>query len=156
MASAGRDVDASRAVLAIVRAEGRATSAVQEALAGSDLNATTFNILMEVAASPDGLPLNEIGRRMLKSAPNVTGLVDRLEHCGLVRRSRKAHDRRVVTAEITDKGWKALSDAACRVFAAEQELLSHLSGKELKAIREMLDRADGSGGPMRNSLSPSP
>jgi DNA-binding MarR family transcriptional regulator len=142
MSSAGRDIDASRAVLALIRAEGRVTSTLQEALAGSDLTGTTFNILMEVAASPQGLPLNEIGRRLLKSAPNVTGLVDRLEQCGLVRRSRRAQDRRVVTAEITDRGWQALSDAACRVFAAERSVLAHLSTSERKALLRLLDRAD--------------
>src|SRR4026207_450376 len=95
MASAGRDIDASRAVLAIVRAEGRVTSALTEALGGTDAPASTFNTLVGLAASSDGLPLNEIGRRLLKSAPNVTGLVDRLEHCGPGNRARRAPGRRV-------------------------------------------------------------
>lgn len=138
---AGRDLQASRPVLAVLRADARITAALEEALAPAGLTLPKFNVLMELASSPEGrLPLHEICRRLLKSAPGITALVDRLEADGLVRRSRDAGDRRVVMAEITEAGWGALGAATPGLFAAEKLLLRGLSTSDRALLTALLDR----------------
>ena len=115
MRSAGRDVTTTRATLALFAAASRAQDRLEAALAasGSELSPAKFNVLIELAARPDGrLPLCRLAGRLIRSAPNVSGLVDRMESAGLVRRVRDEVDRRVVFAEITERGWEALAPAA--------------------------------------------
>lgn len=48
--------------------------------------------------------LASMSRYLNVSPANMTGLVDRLEKKGLVRRTRKLGDRRVTIVELTDEG----------------------------------------------------
>jgi DNA-binding MarR family transcriptional regulator len=113
---------------------------MEEALTPTGVTGPKFNVLMELAASPDGaLPLSEVARRLLRSPPNITTLIDRMEADGFVRRRRPAGDRRVVTAEITEGGWKALGRAAPVVFEGERRLLSCLSRGQRRDLARLLD-----------------
>jgi MarR family transcriptional regulator, organic hydroperoxide resistance regulator len=135
MEEAGRDDGTSRAILALFRAEGRIAKALERALVPAGLTGPKFNVLMELAASPEGgLPLHEVVRGLVKSAPNVTALIDRLESDGLVTRSRESRDRRVVTACITEKGWEALARAAPPLFEAEEQVVRSLSKADLEQL----------------------
>lgn len=147
MQQAGGDAEASRPILALVRSEQWVSGLLEQVLAEVGLSVTRFNILMELAASPrPGLPLSDIARRLLKSASNLTALIDRLEADRLVRRSRHEDDRRVVTASITESGWEALAKAAPRVFEAEQRLLEKLDRSERRQLSRLLEGIQGGRG----------
>jgi DNA-binding MarR family transcriptional regulator len=140
MRSSDRDVEASRCILALARAEDRMDRVLEAALAPVRLTPQKFNVLMEVAASPDGrLPLSEVGRRLIRSAANVTTLVDRLEADGFVRRVGDPVDGRVTLAEITQLGWRALRPAARAVFAAERRILRELSPDDRRRLTRLLE-----------------
>jgi len=144
MREAARDVDASRAVVALARADDVVSRSMDQALGPIGMTGPKFNVLMELAASPAGaLPLSEVARRLLRSAPNVTTLIDRLEADGWVRRVRAPGDRRVVTAAITDAGWDALRRATPAVFAAEKRLLSCLPKSRRQDLARLLDTIAG-------------
>ena len=135
------DPGASRPILAMLRADGRVTVALDQALAPAGLSLPRFNVLMELAASwPDGLPLHELGRRLVKSPPNMTALVDGLESERLARRTRIRADRRVVVAQITERGWEVLAAATPGLFAAEKRIVGGLSPAEREAVAGLLDR----------------
>src|SRR5438874_12907162 len=55
-------------------------------------------------AGPDGLMLTALSERLLVSCGNTTGVVDRLEAGGLLRRERSDEDRRVIIARLTPEG----------------------------------------------------
>jgi DNA-binding MarR family transcriptional regulator len=97
-------------------------------------------VLMELAASPDGgLSLSEVGRRLIRSAANVTTLADRLEADGFVRRVADPTDGRVTLAEITEQGWRALRPAARAVFAAERRILRKLRPGDRRRLTRLLE-----------------
>ena len=50
------------------------------------------------------LPLSQIARHIMVKSSTVTGIVDRLEQKGLVRRVRNSPDRRMITIELTEAG----------------------------------------------------
>jgi DNA-binding MarR family transcriptional regulator len=140
MKEARRDVDASRVVVTLARADGALSRYVEEVLGPTGVTIPQFNVLMELASAPEGaLPLSELARRLLKSPPNITSLIDRLERDGSVRRTREASDRRVVMAEITEQGWLALGRAAPAVFAAEKRLLACLSRDRRRDLKRLLE-----------------
>src|ERR687887_1689209 len=56
-----------------------------------------FGVLRCVAdAGSGGLMLSDLSRRLLVTCGNITGVVDRLEQAGYLRRDRSSEDRRVV------------------------------------------------------------
>jgi MarR family transcriptional regulator, 2-MHQ and catechol-resistance regulon repressor len=56
------------------------------------------------ARSPDaGMPITEIANSQGVSKANMTGIIDRMEREGLVRRVADPSDRRVTLIEMTDK-----------------------------------------------------
>jgi len=57
------------------------------------------------------LSLSQIAKQILVNSSTVTGIIDRLEQKGLVKRLRISHDRRVITIELTKNG-KVLAENA--------------------------------------------
>ena len=72
-----------------------------------------FNILMLIRYQSENGRINqsELGRMLLVNRSNVTGLVDRMERAGLVRRVDDPQDRRVNMVEMTAKGLETLERA---------------------------------------------
>ncbi len=50
------------------------------------------------------LPLSQIAKHIMVKSSTVTGIIDRLEQKGLVRRLRNSPDRRMITIELTEAG----------------------------------------------------
>src|SRR5437868_5769828 len=64
-----------------------------------------FGVLRCVAdAGPAGLMLSDLSRRLMVTCGNITGVVDRLEHAGYLRRERSTDDRRIILARLTPEG----------------------------------------------------
>ncbi|MBN2569190.1 MAG: MarR family transcriptional regulator [Deltaproteobacteria bacterium] len=57
------------------------------------------------------LPPSRIANYVMVKSSTITGVIDRLEHKGLVRRTRNSPDRRVINIELTDRG-KTLAENA--------------------------------------------
>lgn len=69
----------------------------------------------------DGTPLSQLGRNLLVTKSNITGMVDRLARDGYVTRENDPSDRRVFRARLTPKGrafLKAISPAQRQWAAA--------------------------------------
>src|SRR5216683_6014540 len=79
------------------------------------------------------LPMGRLAEALACDASNVTGLVDRLESRGLVRRQPSEEDRRIKVLELTPAGARLRSivlermtkppDTLGRLSAAEQQAL---------------------------------
>jgi MarR family transcriptional regulator, 2-MHQ and catechol-resistance regulon repressor len=88
------------------------------------LTSAQLNTLLVLRTAGDqGLQMSEIGRTLVVTKANVTGLVDRLERQGLVTRSVQ-QDRRAITVRLTTAGADLLDRAAPR----HSELLADLTG----------------------------
>ena len=70
----------------------------------------------------------------------ITGVVDRLEKAGLVRRSSCAGDERGVVATLTEEGWRRLRAAAPGHVTIVRELfLDGLTRKQFAGLAEGID-----------------
>ena len=106
------------------------------------LSSTQYNVLRILrGAGADGLPCKEVAGRMVTQVPDVTRLLDRLEQRGLIERSRRSSDRRVVTAQITDKGRDVLADLDAPMLALHAQQLEHLGQDQLQAFVRFLEAA---------------
>ena len=108
-----------------------------------DLTQPQYNVLRILrGAGPAGLPSGEVGDRMVASRePDVTRLLVRMEKRGWVRRTRRADNRRVVTARITEKGLRLVNALDEPVRQMHGRQLHHMSGRELNTLASLLERA---------------
>ena len=134
-----RNWAASRVIVSILRAESKASQALERALRPAELSLPQFNILMVLAAAPASqLPIFELISQLVSSPPNVSWLTNRMEERGLIRKRPDEADRRVVIVELTESGWAVLGRAASLVFDRERELLRRYSAAELRALGDLL------------------
>jgi len=83
---------------------------------------------------PGGHPRNEVARRMIHRAPDVTRMLDRLMRQGLVARLRNPADRRESIATITKAGLALLERIDPEVHALQAAVTASLSERDLKQL----------------------
>jgi len=88
------------------------------------------------------VPMGRLADTLSCDASNVTGLVDRLESKGLVRRAASDEDRRVKVIELTPKGAR-LRAAFMERMAAPPAGLERLSVREQQTLVRILARILG-------------
>ena len=76
----------------------------------------------------------ELGRKLLRSNPNMTAVIDNLERDGLVRRERSAEDRRVVRVSLTTEGEKVIREVFPGHAARVTECFSPLTAPEQEQL----------------------
>jgi DNA-binding MarR family transcriptional regulator len=86
------------------------------------------------------MPMSALAERLFCDASNVTGIADRLEARGLVRRQSLAGDRRVKALTITAAGTK-LREQAMELMSQPPEAIAALSVADQRALRDILARA---------------
>src|SRR5262244_1135581 len=87
------------------------------------------------------LTAGEVASHTGLTTPSVTGLLDRLEQKGLVRRIRDSHDRRRVIVEPNPERLAALDQAFFSLQESFRELLEIYSDEQLATIADFLTRA---------------
>jgi DNA-binding MarR family transcriptional regulator len=104
-----------------------------------------FNVLRIVrGADKEGIPSQDIGRRMITRVPDVTRLLERLEQKGLVTRVRSDIDRRVVLTRITAEGRRLLSQIDDPVDECHRRQFANMSKVDQKELIRLLNAlADG-------------
>ena len=80
------------------------------------LTGAQFNVLNLLAGAADGISQRELGDRLLVDRSNVTGLLDRMEKAGWVRRTDHPEDRRVYLVRLTPAGRRVASGEAERLW----------------------------------------
>src|SRR5687767_11906505 len=84
------------------------------------------------------LPMGRLARTLSCDASNVTGLVDRLESRGLVRRQASPSDRRVKALQLTSTG-KKVRAALLGQMSKQSHPLSRLSARQQRTLVTLLE-----------------
>lgn len=87
----------------------------------------------------------ELAAKVLKSAGNMTTVVDNLERRGLVERRREGDDRRVVTVYLTRDGEKLVRRVFPEVLEALVDFFSVLTAKDQKHLGSLCRRLGTAG-----------
>ena len=89
------------------------------------------------------LSLSDLSERIRAQNSTVTGIIDRMEREGLVRRERSKDDRRKILIRLTDKGERLAGDVPVEpieIFRGAIEGLSSAEQRELLKILTKLAR----------------
>ena len=147
---AGLSADLMRAIRRITRAVDVQSKRVTRA---SGLTIPQIVILQSLH-DRGALSTGGLASEISLSAPTVTTVLDRLEGRGLVRRTRKPEDRRIVLTALTDRGREVLSQAPTLMH---DEFLTAFAGMDddaqirlVAALRTLADLMDT--GPLNGNL----
>jgi DNA-binding MarR family transcriptional regulator len=100
-----------------------------------------FHILMLLNYQTDdgGINQTKLGKMLLVNRANITGLIDRMEKAGLVRRLADPEDRRVNYVKMTDTGKEFLERAHDRYFSRIEEIMAPLGEEECRLLNKLLE-----------------
>jgi len=123
----------------IIKAAGMLRKDLDSVLSAAGISGPQFGILSQLEAY-GSMPLSELGKRLWVSCGNVTGLIDRLVAAGYVRRIRLNTDRRVILAEITDRGKTIMRELHPVHIERLARFTSALDEDELNQLQVLLDK----------------
>jgi len=92
--------------------------------------------------SHERLQISELGRRLQRSKPNMTAIIDKLEKEGKVKRRAGKSDRRLVMIEITPKGRRAIEERKRIVKGSIKRRISGLEPGERRTFCESLENVN--------------
>jgi DNA-binding MarR family transcriptional regulator len=98
------------------------------------LTAAQFNVL-NLLAAPDaegGLSQRELADMLVVDRSNVTGLVDRMEKAGWVRRADDPEDRRVYRVQLTASGKKLWQKVAPAYADVVRQVTDRLGERQMR------------------------
>ncbi|WP_285580427.1 MarR family winged helix-turn-helix transcriptional regulator [Actinoallomurus iriomotensis] len=110
------------------------------------LNMAAFDVLAALRRSgaPYRRTAGELAQIALVTTGGITLRLDRLESAGLVTRERDSDDRRVVFAQLTDKGLDVVNTVAKAHFANEDRMLAGLNEAERRQLGLLLSKLERS------------
>jgi len=108
-------------------------------MAVEKLTAPQFNVL-EVLSRRGPIPLKRISEELMVTGANITCVVDNLEKEDLVRRVHSKEDRRVINAELTDKGKEKINGILPEYAKQMANLVSVLEEGEQRELSNLLHK----------------
>jgi DNA-binding MarR family transcriptional regulator len=112
---------------------------LQKAFSESDIEVTPIQVmLLFFLQQNNGLSLTQISQGLMLENPTVTGLIDRLEKLGYVKRSDHPNDRRVYLVHLTEKGNKVAKEALPIVKKLNEQIKEGYSKGEIKDFKKVL------------------
>lgn len=118
-----REVRALDTFVKLTRATETLGGQLQRHLASLELTPPQFAVL-EALLHVGPMSQSELGRKLLRSNPNMTALLDNLERGKWIQRERSPEDRRVVVVSLTPEGRRVIE----RVFPAHAAHVAALMG----------------------------
>ena len=104
-----------------------------------------FDVLAQIARSPEGQPMRELSERLMVTNGNITPLVDRLVEDGLVIREPSTDDRRVQHVKLTNTGKQALDSMIPEHKDWVSDLMQDMDRSQATALYTLL-------GQLKNSI----
>ncbi len=134
-----QEVSALRAFVKLMRASESVSADVHSHRAHTKLSMSQFGIL-EALYHLGPMCQKDIAGKILKSAGNITMVIDNLEKRGLVVRKRSLGDRRYYEVSLTDKGNGLIAEIFPDHATRVRERMSSLSSEELKTLSRLLKK----------------
>lgn len=137
------DSPQQEAYLALWRTYDRLRAFEDELFAEFGLTAQQYNLLRLLQAAQKPVPTLTLAERLVSRAPDITRMLDKLENCGFITRTRSSKDRREVLVVIRAAGLKLLDRISGPLQACHERQLGHMASADLKSLIGLLQVARG-------------
>lgn len=111
-----------------------------------DLSPSQFNVLHLLWDQPEGRTQIELSRLLIMHRSNVTGLVDRLEARGLVRRRDNSRDRRAYLVVLSPAGRRLLGEILPEYYRAAEAVWEGLPAEKVEQMTKELEQLERNAG----------
>ena len=112
---------------------------LQKAFSENGVEVTPVQVgLLFFLQKNNGSSLTQISQGLMLENPTVTGLIDRLENLGYVKRTDHPSDRRVYLVYLTEKGDKVAHKALPIVKKLNEEIKKGYSREEIEGFKKVL------------------
>lgn len=129
------------AILNILRTNDQFQTQFVRLFRSHGLTPSQYNVLRILRGEGQPLPILEIAARTITVVPGITGLINRLEESGFVKRKECLEDRRVTYVALTGKARKVLAEIDEPLEELHKKLIGNLSPAELKNLIRLLEKA---------------
>lgn len=110
-------------------------------LAGAHgLSLQQWLLLAVLFRNGQSMTMTELGKNLLVTKANMTGMIDRLERDGFVSRHPDQYDRRVTNVALTEKGTQFMKDIETPRDQFLADMLSDFSNEEFSQFVDYLER----------------
>lgn len=97
-------------------------------------------LVMMILWEEDGMPVNDIAKKLVLNTNTITPLLKRMEQQGFVKRKRSRKDERKVLVQLTAKGWELQEEASLIPEKLAGRLVEgELTIDDLVRLKGMLD-----------------
>ena len=142
-----KDTDAGYEVISAVLATADAfLRESQRLFRPHGLSGAQYNVLNVVALNADGLSQRELSEHLVVDRSNITGLVDRMEKAGWLRRRDDAQDRRVYRVVLTPAGRRLWEKVTPEYLSAVQQVTAGIPVAKLRDTLATLQRLEAAAG----------
>jgi DNA-binding MarR family transcriptional regulator len=132
------------ALLAVLLANAAVEGMLDDVFDGTGMTVPQYNVLRILnGVYPGAHPRGDIARRMVRRAPDLTRMLDRLVRMGLVEREKGDLDHRQSLARITARGRDLLEQLRPRVAHLNQILSRRLNEQEARMLVSLLEKIYG-------------
>jgi len=105
----------------------------------TELNLTAAQaMVLNFLGLEDSIASKTLAERAGLDGATLTGILDRMELTGLIRRQRHSRDRRAILIYLTDEGRALLPELRKKLAKANQDFLTGLSEQEQSELRRLL------------------
>ncbi len=137
-----------RLIYLVSMAQNRLQGRLRSALAAEGIRVTPAQSgILFLLKRKDGRTMTELGKALAIENATITGLIDRLERDGFVRRNKSASDRRAMNVAITPEGVAEADRAKAVVKRVNESIKAGFPPAEIEAFRKvLLNIVEGPGG----------
>lgn len=114
--------------------------AIERAIAPTGATLPQALALATIKTGPGPITPSRLAHYLTQETQSVTGLIDRMEKQGWVRRVRDLPDRRAIRLELTEAGEAKLAETIGPSTTTEARLFELLSPEELHSLSTLLER----------------
>lgn len=137
-----REKRALDAFIKLMRAGNAVSTESGRRLSEYELTASQFAVL-EALYHLGPMCLSELAGKILRTAGNLTMVLDNLEKRGLAKRVSGAKDRRFITAEITSRGRDMIREVFPEHARRIAEVMSRLTPEEQDQLADLCRKLGG-------------
>jgi MarR family 2-MHQ and catechol resistance regulon transcriptional repressor len=134
------DKKRNKFVLDLVKTAGIITKSADHFFRLYGITSVQYNVLVILKYLPPGLTHIQLGKELIVSRANVTGIIDRLARLGYVGRSYGEKDRRVKHLYITEKGRSIIKEVEKTYFKKIREITSFVSDAEIEKAVSIISK----------------
>ncbi len=129
-----------RLIYLIFIAQNRLKMSIRDALLAAGVKITLVQAgILFLLIEENGQAMSNLSRLLSLDNSTVTGLIDRLEKVGYVRRRANLNDRRVSLIHITPRGIKEANKASEVIHRIDEEIRAGFSKDEFESFKKILN-----------------